>query len=261
MPSRKPTLKNPAGPRRQQALDHCSDGPLSESRVRRASFRFVPFLVSCTPYSRFRLIVSWFFGFLIISTCRSISCAEHGHRLPAALQARLNGKSSLSYRGGWGLAAPPVAMLVPQKLERRFMQAATDFLKTTELRAEADLPEKVECGSITIFRRGFAISVPARDETMAPLGCHERDRSLSGIERWMRRRACLKRASPKRQVRPRVPLRMRQAAYRERPARNRPLLARVAPRRRSLHDRGLPVIHRLGQGGFGTVYIPHTTMI
>ena len=31
-------------------------------------------------------------------------------------------------------------------------------------------------------------SAPARDETMAPLGGHERDRSLSGIERWMRRR-------------------------------------------------------------------------
>ena len=131
---------------------------------------------------------------------------------------------------GMRMAAPPVAMLVPQKLERRFMQAATDFLKTTELRAEADLPEKVECGSITIFRRGFAISVPARDETMAPLGCHERDRSLPEIERWMRRRVRLKRTLPKRQVRPRVPPRMRQGACRERPARNRPLSVRAAPR-------------------------------
>ncbi len=82
-----------------------------------------------------------------------------GYRLPAAVRARLKGKSSRSYRESCLLAAPMVSMLIPKKLQRRFMQPAMDFLTTTELWQETDLPEKVECGPMTIFRRGFAFAL------------------------------------------------------------------------------------------------------
>jgi hypothetical protein len=81
---------------------------------------------------------------------------KQGYRLPAAVRARIKGKRSLSYREACLLAAPPASMLVPKKLERRFMRPALDLLKTTELWNEAELPEKVEAGSLTIFRPGFA---------------------------------------------------------------------------------------------------------
>jgi hypothetical protein len=84
---------------------------------------------------------------------------EQGYRLPAAVQARLRGKSSREYRIQCTLAASPASMLVPQKLERRFMQPAIELVKTTDLWNEADLPDKVEYGSITIFRKGFAFAL------------------------------------------------------------------------------------------------------
>jgi hypothetical protein len=84
---------------------------------------------------------------------------KQGYRLPAAVKARLKGKSSREYCLQCTLAAPPASMLVPQKLERRFMEPAIEFVKTTDLWNEADLPREVEYGSITIFRRGFAFAL------------------------------------------------------------------------------------------------------
>lgn len=84
---------------------------------------------------------------------------KQGYRLPAPVKARLKGKSSRDYRLQCLLAAPPASMLVPEKLERRFMKPAIEFLKTTDLWKEADLPKEIECGSITIFRRGFALAM------------------------------------------------------------------------------------------------------
>jgi len=84
---------------------------------------------------------------------------KQGYRLPAAVKARLKGKSSREYRVQCGLATPIAFMQVPQKLERRFVEPAVKFMKTTDLWNEADLPAKVEYGSITIFRRGFALAM------------------------------------------------------------------------------------------------------
>ena len=68
------------------------------------------------------------------------------------------------------------------------------------------------------------ISVPARDDTMAPLGSHERDRSSSGIGRWMRRRTSLTRKRPKRPLAVRMVPPMKPGTCREPPARNRRLI-------------------------------------
>ena len=84
---------------------------------------------------------------------------KQGYRLPSAVKARLKGKSSRDYVLQCGLAAPVVSIQVPRKLERRFMEPAVELVKTTDLWNEADLPEKVECGSITVFRRGFAFAL------------------------------------------------------------------------------------------------------
>jgi hypothetical protein len=84
---------------------------------------------------------------------------KQGYRLPAAVKARLKGKSSREYRLQCGLAAPPVSFEVPQKLERRCVKPAIEFMKTTDLWNEADLPEEVEYGSFTIYRRGFAFAL------------------------------------------------------------------------------------------------------
>jgi hypothetical protein len=84
---------------------------------------------------------------------------EQGYRLPAAVKARLKGKSSRDYGMQCLLAAPLASILVPKKLERRFMQPALDFLKTTDLWNETDLPAEVEYGSITFFRHGFALAL------------------------------------------------------------------------------------------------------
>jgi hypothetical protein len=84
---------------------------------------------------------------------------ERGYRLPAAVKARLKGKTSRDYNMQCGLAAPPVSILVPRELEYRFMEPAIELVKTTDLWNEPDLPEKVEYGSMTIFRRGFAFAL------------------------------------------------------------------------------------------------------
>ena len=94
------------------------------------------------------------------------------------------------------------------------------------LRCVAEAGILVILPRLPIVLRHF--SVPAQDETMAPLGSHERDRSLSGIERWMRRRTRLKRKARNRPLRLRVAPRMRQRACPEPPARNRPLRVRAA---------------------------------
>ena len=70
---------------------------------------------------------------------------------------------------------------------------------------------------------------------MAPLGSHERDRSLSRTERWMRRRACLKRKTS-----------------------NRLLRVRMAPRTAMPKKIGrYTILGRLGKGGFGEVFLAH----
>jgi hypothetical protein len=84
---------------------------------------------------------------------------EQGYRLPAAVKARLKGKTSRRYNMACGLAAPPASMLVPRELEWRFMEPAIEFVKTTDVWNEDDLPEQVECGSVTIFRKGFALAL------------------------------------------------------------------------------------------------------
>ena len=84
---------------------------------------------------------------------------KQGYRLPAAVRARLKGKSSRDYQTQCTLAAPPTSMLVPRKLERSFLEPAMEFIKATDLWSEADLPEEVEYGSITIFRLGFAFAL------------------------------------------------------------------------------------------------------
>ncbi len=84
---------------------------------------------------------------------------KQGYRLPTAVTARLKGKSSRDYRVQCGLAAPPVSFLVPPTLEDQFEQPAVDFMKTTDLWDEAELPEEVKYGSFTIYRRGFAFAL------------------------------------------------------------------------------------------------------
>ncbi len=84
---------------------------------------------------------------------------QQGYRLPAAVTARLKGKSSRDYRVQCGLAAPPVSFLVPQELEDQFTQPAVDFVKSTDLWNEAELPEEVKYGSFTIYRLGFAFAL------------------------------------------------------------------------------------------------------
>jgi hypothetical protein len=84
---------------------------------------------------------------------------EQGFRFPEPVKKRLKGKSSREYRILCGLAAPMVSIHVPKKLEHKFMEPAIEFLKTTDLWNEADLPKEVECGSITIYRRGFAFAL------------------------------------------------------------------------------------------------------
>ena len=84
---------------------------------------------------------------------------EHGYRLPAAVKARLRGKTSRDYCMQCGFAAPMVKMLVPKKLQRRFMRPAVELLKTTDSWSEADLPEELRWGSITLFRQAFAFAL------------------------------------------------------------------------------------------------------
>ena len=118
-----------------------------------------------------------------------------------------------------------------------------DFTKTKPFAAQSAFPHRrVRCRLIpggvviepfhipdmTTTLRCF--SFPAQDETMAPLGSHERDRSLSGTERWMRRRTCLKPKARNRPLRVRVAPRMRRKSLSEPKARNRPLRVRAASR-------------------------------
>jgi hypothetical protein len=84
---------------------------------------------------------------------------RRGHHLPAAVNARLKGKSSRDYCMQCGLAAPMASTLVPKKLQRQFMRPAIELLRTTDLWSEADLPEQVQWGSITFFRDGFAFAL------------------------------------------------------------------------------------------------------
>ncbi len=74
----------------------------------------------------------------------------------------------------------------------------------------------------------------------------------------MRRRTCLRRTPLKRPPRLRTTPRMRRGASRERPAPDRPSRVRAGPGTEVLPGSGAyRIIHRLGQGGFGTVYLAH----
>lgn len=84
---------------------------------------------------------------------------DYGYRLPSAVKARLKGKSSRKYCMQCGLVAPPVMMQVPRELQLRFLEPAHEFTQTTDLWKESNLPEKIGCGSITIFRGGFSFAL------------------------------------------------------------------------------------------------------
>jgi hypothetical protein len=84
---------------------------------------------------------------------------NHGFELPAAVQRRLRGKFGTDHDELCLLAAPPVEMLVPERLVKRFYKPALDFSRTTKLWRQDDLPEKINAGSITWYRPGFAMSL------------------------------------------------------------------------------------------------------
>ena len=84
---------------------------------------------------------------------------DNGYDLPATVQARFEGKTSRDYCMQCGFAAPMVNMLVPEELKHRFMGPALELLKTTDLWSEADLPEELRWGPITMFRQAFAFAL------------------------------------------------------------------------------------------------------
>jgi hypothetical protein len=84
---------------------------------------------------------------------------EQGYKFPAAVNARLRGKYSRSYRIQCGLAAPPTHLHVPRELQLQCLKPAHEFVQTTDLWNSADLPEKVEFGQLTIFRGAFAFAL------------------------------------------------------------------------------------------------------
>lgn len=84
---------------------------------------------------------------------------EHGYRLPTAVKDRLKGKTSRDYGLKCLAAAPPAQFLVAEDLELKFIQPALAFVKNNNVFNEADLPEKIEYGSMTYYRRGFSLAL------------------------------------------------------------------------------------------------------
>lgn len=85
---------------------------------------------------------------------------EHGYPLPPAVQSRVEGKLRTSHDELCFWAAPPIFMLVPPELEKRFYQPAEAFAKKTKLWREEDLPKEISFPhSFTYFRQAFVLEL------------------------------------------------------------------------------------------------------
>lgn len=79
-----------------------------------------------------------------------------GYRFPKPIRDRLKGKESTPYAVNCHLVGNVDWMDAPKKLLKRYYQPVEDFIKTTRLWNEEDLPEKLSCGGLTIYRKGFS---------------------------------------------------------------------------------------------------------
>jgi hypothetical protein len=85
---------------------------------------------------------------------------QHGYELPPAVRRRLRGKLGTDHEELCHLAAPCALMLVPDKLQRKYLQPVLQYAKTTTLWREEELPEKIEVPySLTFYRRAFVIEL------------------------------------------------------------------------------------------------------
>lgn len=99
---------------------------------------------------------------------------SEGHKLPPEVRKRVNRKMGTDHDDWCALAAPTIFRLVPKELQLRFYQPARDYIATTTLWKEEELPEKVSdpLGVLTyprgaiameyasiMLRHGYAIAV------------------------------------------------------------------------------------------------------
>jgi hypothetical protein len=85
---------------------------------------------------------------------------QHGYTLPAAVRRRLRGKFGTDHDELCHMAAPCAFMLVPKKLEHKFLQPALQFSKTTTLWREDELPEELGVPfSLTFYRMAFVLEL------------------------------------------------------------------------------------------------------
>jgi hypothetical protein len=83
---------------------------------------------------------------------------EHaGYRVPKPVRARWKARRSKEHGIHCLLVGNPDWMDLPKKLLKRFYQPAEDFIKTTRIWQDEDLPKEVKYGSWTFFRKGIAM--------------------------------------------------------------------------------------------------------